>query len=95
MEVATVLQIQGPGNQRLGLITVQVWKWPLKELVEIDRTVRRIMRSCGRNHFGASVDRFHLPRTRGGRGVLSVIDMHEQGVVRVSKYLKKTRETPT
>lgn len=52
------------------------------------------MRSCGVHHFGASVDRFHLPRARGRRGVLSAINMHEQIVVRVSRYLKANRGDP-
>lgn len=39
------------------------------------------------HYFGASVDRCHLPRKLGGRGINSFVNMHEIALVRTAKYL--------
>lgn len=61
-----------------------LWHWTRRDTMELDRTIRRVMR---RSHFSASLDRVHLPRSRGGRGITSLEDMYEKVTVSAAHYL--------
>ena len=54
------------------------------------------MRRRGAHHYGASVDRFHLPWDRGGRGVASTSfqDMYEREILSSARYLESMNEDP-
>ena len=55
-------------------------RWQLRELVELDRLVRRQMRLCKAHYYGASLDRLCLPRKQGGHGLSSFVDIHEVAI---------------
>ena len=62
-------------------------KWTQNELVQLDRTTRRIMRSCKCHQYGASVERVHLPREKGGRGVPSLSLVYQREVLSMAAYM--------
>ena len=59
------------------LYYLPLWKWGSRELLELDRTVRKIMCLNKAAYYGASVARFHIPRKLAGKGVMSLQDVYE------------------
>ena len=64
-------------------------QWQVRDLSELDRLVRRVMLGCKSHYYGSSVKRCNLPRSEGGRGVMSVVDSYEMALLRVTAYLEK------
>jgi hypothetical protein len=64
-----------------------VMKWNKRELVEMDRKARKILRLNGAHHHNASLERLYLPRDEGGRGLQSIEGIWEREAVGVARYL--------
>ena len=62
-------------------------KWSKRELLEMDRKARRIMRLNKSHHMNASLERLYLPRNEGGRGLQSIEMTWEREVVGSVRYL--------
>jgi len=59
--------------------TVQaIVEWHNGELSKLDAKLRRVMSVMGYHHPRADCDRVHLPRQEGGRGIISLQQMHER-----------------
>ena len=43
-------------------------------------------------YYGASVDRSHIPRRLGGKGITSFKEMYETAVVRAASYLLNNKD---
>ena len=48
--------------------------WTISELQEMDRRTRKLMTMHNALHPSSNVDRLYIPRSEGGRGILSVED---------------------
>ncbi len=62
-------------------------KWTHRELIKLDRDTRRFMRKHRCHQYGASVQRVHLPRSEGGRGVSSLYHVYEREVLSTACYI--------
>ncbi len=61
--------------------------WSKTILQKLDRFARRAMVTNKCHHEVAAIQRVHLPRAKGGRGVTSVVSIWEQEVVSTALYL--------
>ncbi len=63
------------------------FKWSNRELRKLDKTTKRVMRQFRCHQYGSSVERVHLPRSEGGRGVSSLEHVYEREVLSTTAYL--------
>jgi len=68
--------------------------WTKAEIAALDRLIRKALTECGAQHPRASVVRVHLPRSMGGRGVLSICHLEERTVIRLAKYIASRQDIP-
>ena len=61
--------------------------WTPGDLARIDTATRKILRRCMAHHKNAAVERVHLPRRQGGRGIPSILQVWENEVVAAALYL--------
>ena len=66
-----------------------IMEWRERELLLLDRLVRRIMRKRKAHYFNSSAERCHVPRKQGGRGVHSFIDLSQRTAFQTVQYLLK------
>ena len=66
--------------------------WTRSELVRMDRATRAALKRVKAHHKNASVERVHLPRHSGGRGVPSVEHMWEREKVSAALYLLHSKD---
>ena len=66
--------------------------WIKMELEELDWRTRKLMTMYGAYHPKADVDRLHLQRCEGGRGLLGVEDCVQVEVNSLKKYLSTSKE---
>ena len=64
-----------------------VLNWSKKDLLVMDRMVQNETRRNKNHHKSTSVQRVHLPRSLGGRGIPSLIHEREREVVSTAAYL--------
>lgn len=60
--------------------------WSTTELKEMDRAIRSLLTQSGVHHPHSSVIRLYLPRHQGGRGLLSLEDVHKENIKSLRKY---------
>ena len=65
-------------------------EWPKAELRAIDRKARKIITKHQGHHRCAAVERLHLPRNKGGRGLQSIEKVWEREQISIVIYLGKT-----
>ena len=66
--------------------------WSKGELKALDRRVRAIMRFSKSHQACASVERVHLHRRRGGRGIMCLVHEHEKELVSTMMYLASSED---
>ena len=67
-------------------------KWTKDELRTIDRKTRKIMTMHRALHPQADIDRLYLPRSQGGRGMISAEDCVEMEVKSLEEYVIASNE---
>ncbi len=72
-----------------------VVRWTQTDMKELDKLTRRVMAKTGNHHVRAAVERVHLPRKRGGRGVTCIEHMWEREVVACVAYLAGSEDNQT
>nr|XP_018896013.1 PREDICTED: uncharacterized protein LOC109029817 [Bemisia tabaci] len=74
--------------------TFGILNWSKTELNALDIATRREFRKYRAHHPRSCVERFHLPRAEGGRGIPSAMRRHHQQVQNLRKYfLDKAKES--
>ncbi|XP_065195650.1 uncharacterized protein LOC135827055 [Sycon ciliatum] len=68
--------------------------WTKDAIATFDRNVRSALRAVGAHHPRSSTIRFHLPRSEGGRGIVSVEHLLERKYTRLSRYLQAHSDLP-
>lgn len=61
-------------------------KWTNTELQELNRMVRTLCTKYRTHHPRSSVERFHLPRAEGGRGITDLEVQHNQQINKLREY---------
>ncbi len=67
-------------------------RWSKRELISLDRAVRRRFRATSSCHRNSAVERFHIARKEGGRGIGSALLVYEREQVSAAIYLVKTKD---
>ena len=67
-------------------------KWTKDELRAMDRKTRKTMTMHRALHPQADVDRLYLPRSKGGRGMISVEDCEEMEIKSLKEYVVASNE---
>ena len=62
-------------------------KWTRRELRDLDVLTRKVLRRYQSHHLNASPERLYLPRSQGGRGLMSCLQTWEREVVSLAAYL--------
>ena len=70
-------------------------KWTRKEVQQLDMLTRTILRQRKSHHANASIERLYLPRTKGGRGLISLESCWERVVVSTATYVANGEMTLT
>lgn len=70
-----------------------VLTWTDTELKELDILTRKEFRRQRGHHPHSAVERFHLPRKYGGRGIPSAVTRHYQQVINLRKYFYEKGQT--
>ena len=63
-----------------------------EELQQMDRKTRKLINIHGGLHPRSCVDRLYIPRSDGGRGLVSVEDCVEEEKCNLAKYATQTKE---
>ena len=66
-------------------------RWSKRELILLDRVIRRKFQATASCHSNAAVERFHIGRSEGGRGIGSALQIYEQVQVSAAVYLVSTK----
>ena len=64
-----------------------VVNWSCQELRDLDIILRKMLKQCSCHHPCASVDRLYIPRRLGGRGFVSLMQLHDQRSVSSTRYM--------
>ena len=67
-------------------------KWTRRELRDLDVLTRKVLRRYQSHHLNASPERLYLPRSQGGRGLMSCLQTWEREVVSLAAYLATIRD---
>ena len=67
-------------------------KWTRRELRDLDVLTRKVLRRYQSHHLNASPERLYLPRSQGGRGLMSCLQTWEREVVSLAAYLVTIRD---
>ena len=62
-------------------------KIPVTTIRDLDTKVRSVLTTCKAHHLSSSVSRLYLPRSKGGRGLLSFEHLNERLLVDLCCYL--------
>lgn len=76
------------------LYSFGVLKWNVDELRELDRGTRKMMNMHRSLHPRSSVERLYIPRTMGGRGLLSLECLHNRVVLDTACEIFNRTEDP-
>ncbi|KAI4469561.1 hypothetical protein MML48_1g01499 [Holotrichia oblita] len=66
--------------------------WTDTELQNLDRLTRKTFTKYRAHHPRSAVERFHLPRHQGGRGIPRASDLHQRQVENLRNYFYSKRE---
>ena len=69
--------------------TIGILDWTKEELEQIDIKTRKILTSTGSFHINSDIDRLYAPRTKGGRGLNSLVDLYISRIVSISQHFKE------
>ena len=67
-------------------------KWTRRELRDLDVLTWKVLRRYQSHHLNASPERLYLPRSQGGRGLMSCLLTWEREVVSLGAYLASIRD---
>ena len=65
-----------------------------KNLKDLDVETRKVLNMSGSLHSKGDTDRLYVPRSNGGRGLNSVLDMFKNRIANLSNYLQQTHNNP-
>ena len=68
--------------------------WTVNELKEADRKTRKLLTLNGALHPRSNTDRLYLPRTEGGRGLISIEECVRQEEHGLSDYIRNRAQEP-
>ena len=74
--------------------SVSVLDWNEQELKDLDVKTRKVLNLFGSLHSKGDIDRLYVPRSNGGRGLNSVLDMFKNRMANLSNYLQQTHCNP-
>ena len=69
--------------------TFGILNWTKEELEQIDIKTRKLLTSSGSFHRNSDVDRLYTERSKGGRGLNSLVDTFIARIVSISQHLKE------
>ena len=72
--------------------TAGIIKWNKEELDGMDWMTRKLLTMYGGFHPKSDVDRLYVPRSKGGRGLMSVIDIVREEEKQLDKYIQNSPE---
>jgi hypothetical protein len=64
-----------------------VINWRTEEIKQIDRKTRKMLRVYKMHHPKADIDRLHVKRKEGGRGLIQVEAAYKTEIVNIAEYL--------
>ena len=73
---------------------VGVLDWNEQELKDLDVKTRKYLNMSGSLHSKGDIDHLYVPRSNGGRGLNSVMDMFKNRMANLSNYLQQTHNNP-
>lgn len=69
-----------------------VINWTVNEILELDRTTRKVMNMNRSLHPNCSIQRIYLPRTQGGRGLQSLEFQHYQQTLKMTIRILRSED---
>ena len=72
----------------------QILDWSLTELEQIERETRKQMKRNYTMNNNSNNNRIYLPRSLGGRGMLSIVDQYKKSTINMSIYLTEKINNP-
>ena len=69
-----------------------VISWTKPEITKFDRLVRQVMTAANCHRPRSAIERLHLPRKLGGRGLLCVEHFLEHRIIMLSHHLQKSED---
>jgi len=69
--------------------TFGVLNWTINDILEEDRTMRRMLTAHGFHHPKASVRRLYMKRRDGGRGFLSIEDLYGRVMCELYRFMRQ------
>ncbi|KAL1448060.1 hypothetical protein WDU94_013882, partial [Cyamophila willieti] len=70
-------------------------KWSKTELETLERLIRTEMTKHKNHHPKSAIERMSLPRTAGGRGIISITDLHQNQISTLQKYFNRKATSST
>ena len=70
------------------ITSVGIVDWILKKIRKIDCKRRKQLAMAANFHPNGDVDRLYIPRSEGGRGLMSIVRMYESRIVSVAQHLE-------
>ena len=67
--------------------------WTLQELAKLDTKTRKFLTLYKMHHPKSDVDRLHLPRTEGDRGLIQLKLSYKSTIISLDEYLQETQDT--
>jgi len=72
------------------LYSLPIVGWTKADIAQLDRNVRTTLTKHHARHPQSSVRRMYLPRSQGGRGLLSIDHLLRRTVIRLASYLERS-----
>jgi len=69
-----------------------VTSWPITELKSIDQKARKVINKYKGHHKCMAMERLYLPRSLGGRGIVSIENLWERKQVSVVRYHQRSND---
>ena len=77
------------------IASVGIVDWNIDEIREIDCKTRKQLAMIGNFHPNGDLDRLYIPRSEGGRGLKSIVHMHESRIVSAAQDLELNKSHST
>lgn len=93
-QLSAINKVQAINTYALSVATYTfgVVKWTQTELEDLNRTTRVMCSRYGFHHPRSSIERFHLPRSKGGRGIHDLEIQHMAQINNMRTYFQKKSE---
>ena len=72
--------------------TFGILGWTIREIENLDITMRKILNMAGNFNRNSDIDRLYLPCRNRGRGLKNVKTLYESRIISISQHLKLNRE---